>query len=161
MGLSSPQLASRIQTEADAYKFLEELRWTDDEPVCPHCGSKRRHYFLEPKTGTAARKTRTGSMSQRRVWKCADCRKQFSVLTGTILHGTARGRKLVRMTDANKKKRRGRNKDESDKDRLAIPLDPEEALRGLLRVDPESEPAENHQKPHSRSEREGPEAKDS
>ena len=27
-------------------------------------------------------------MSQRRVWKCAACRKQFSVLTGTIFHGT-------------------------------------------------------------------------
>jgi hypothetical protein len=25
-----------------------------------------------------------------------------------------------------------------DKDRVAIPLDPEEALRGLLKVDPES-----------------------
>ena len=27
-------------------------------------------------------------LSQRRVWKCAKCRKQFSVLTGTIFHGT-------------------------------------------------------------------------
>jgi len=27
-------------------------------------------------------------MSQRRVWRCLACRKQFSVLTGTIFHGT-------------------------------------------------------------------------
>ncbi len=47
-----------------------------------------KFYFLAPKDGTTGRKTRTGSNSQRRVWKCADCRKQFSVLTGTIFHGT-------------------------------------------------------------------------
>ena len=27
-------------------------------------------------------------MSERRVWKCRDCRKQFSVLTGTMMHAT-------------------------------------------------------------------------
>jgi DNA-directed RNA polymerase subunit RPC12/RpoP len=58
------------------------LRW-GDRPFCPHCGSVRKPYFLNPENG-ASRKTRTGSASQRRVWKCADCRKQFSVLTGTI-----------------------------------------------------------------------------
>jgi transposase-like protein len=47
----------------------------------------RKPYFLNPDNGSS-RKTRTGSHSQRRVWKCADCRKQFSVLTGTIMHGT-------------------------------------------------------------------------
>lgn len=40
-----------------------------------------------PKDGST-RRTRTGSKSERRVWKCADCRKQFSALTGTIFHGT-------------------------------------------------------------------------
>jgi len=86
MALSIPQLATKLQTEADAYRLLEDLRW-GDRPVCPHCGSVRKHYFLTPTNGTA-RKTRTGSLSQRRVWKCADCRKQFSVLTGTIFHGS-------------------------------------------------------------------------
>jgi transposase-like protein len=86
MSMSIPQLADRLSTEADAYRFLEELRW-GDEQVCPHCGSIREHYFLKPSNG-ASRKTRTGSASERRVWKCADCRKQFSVLTGTIFHGT-------------------------------------------------------------------------
>ncbi|MEA2376222.1 MAG: hypothetical protein QOD13_129 [Thermoleophilaceae bacterium] len=84
--LSIPKLAEKIRTEADAYLFLENLRW-GDKPVCPHCGSVRKPYFLTPKNGTS-RKTRTGSVSERRVWKCADCRKQFSVLTGTIFHGT-------------------------------------------------------------------------
>jgi len=84
--LSIPKLAQKVQTEADAYKFLENLRW-GDQPVCPHCGSVRKAYFLKPREGTS-RKTRTGNESQRRVWKCADCRKQFSVLTGTIFHGS-------------------------------------------------------------------------
>lgn len=86
--LSIPKLANQIRTEADAYRFLEELRW-GDKPVCPHCASPKPPYFLKPKNG-ASRNTRTGSASERRVWKCAEgkCRKQFSVLTGTIFHGT-------------------------------------------------------------------------
>ncbi len=86
MDFSIPRLAQELQTEADAYKFLEELRWGDN-PVCPHCATDRKPYFLTPKAGTS-RKTRTGSESERRVWKCAACRKQFSVLTGTIFHGS-------------------------------------------------------------------------
>jgi transposase-like protein len=86
MSISVLQLADQLRTEADAYRYLEQLRWAD-RPVCPHCGSVRKPYFLNPKNGSS-RKTRTGSASQRRVWKCADCRKQFSVLTGTIFHGT-------------------------------------------------------------------------
>ncbi|MFP4512107.1 MAG: IS1595 family transposase [Acidimicrobiales bacterium] len=80
-------IANRIPDEASAYRFLEELRWGKDaDPTCPHCSSVGA-YFLNPNNGTS-RKTRTGSASQRRVWKCKACRKQFSVLTGTIFHGT-------------------------------------------------------------------------
>jgi transposase-like protein len=84
--LSLIDLADRIRTEADAYEYLEDLRWQGD-PQCPHCLA-RNPYFLTPKDGTESRKTRTGSRSERRVWKCRACRKQFSVLTGTIFHGT-------------------------------------------------------------------------
>jgi len=84
--LSILSLSEKLRTEADAYLFLEGLRW-NGRPICPHCGSVRKPYFLNPANGES-RKTRTGTASQRRVWKCADCRKQFSVLTGTIFHGT-------------------------------------------------------------------------
>src|SRR5437899_585536 len=84
--LSIPALASKIPDEASAYQFLEELRW-GDRPVCPHCGSVRPPYFLKPRQDEG-RKTRTGTVTHRRLWKCADCRKQFSVLTGTIFHGS-------------------------------------------------------------------------
>jgi transposase-like protein len=86
MSLSMLKLADRLRTEADAYEFLEELRW-NGRPVCPHCGSVRKPYFLKPSNGKT-RKTTRGSASERRVWKCADCRKQFSVLTRTIFHGS-------------------------------------------------------------------------
>jgi transposase-like protein len=86
MELSITDLADRIRSEADAYGFLEQLRW-DGKPVCPHCASERPPYFLKPRNGST-RKTTRGTASERRVWKCAACRKQFSALTGTIFHGS-------------------------------------------------------------------------
>jgi transposase-like protein len=86
MGLTITALADRVQTEADAYKFLEDLRWPSGTPTCPHCGNVGADY-IAPTNGTS-RATRTGAMSERRVWRCGGCRKQFSVLTGTPLHGT-------------------------------------------------------------------------
>jgi transposase-like protein len=86
--LSIPALANKIATEGDAYVFMERMRWGADNErlACPHCGNGKA-YFLNPANGVN-RKTRTGSASERRVWKCAACRKQFSVTTGTIFHGS-------------------------------------------------------------------------
>ena len=80
------QIADRLRSEADAYAFMEELRWKDGEPVCPHCDNLGAS-FIRPLNGVS-RRTRTGAMSERRVWRCLACRKQFSVLTGTVFHGT-------------------------------------------------------------------------
>ena len=79
--LNIAKIMNRFQDEGEAYRFIESIRWPNG-PICPHCGSINHAYYLNPKNG--ARKTRTGSTSARRVWKCADCRKQFSVLVGTI-----------------------------------------------------------------------------
>src|ERR1035437_2592792 len=86
MNTTVMSIAKQIKSEADAYAYMESLRWPDG-PICPHCGSIEKHYFLKPRTGTA-RKTRTGSLTERRLWKCSTCRKQFSVITGTVFHGT-------------------------------------------------------------------------
>ncbi len=91
MKLTLAELRKRVENEHDAYLLLEELRW-HGTPVCSHCGHNKA-YFLKPKNGTSrgtGRKHDDGgrTMSVRRVWKCARCRKQFSVLTGTIFHGT-------------------------------------------------------------------------
>ncbi len=87
--LSIIKLAERITTEAEAYKMLEDMRWGEDlsRQSCPKCASVRKFYFIKPKEGET-RKTNRGTATQRRRWKCADCRHQFSVLTGTIFHGT-------------------------------------------------------------------------
>jgi transposase-like protein len=86
--LSIPALAAAVPTEAAAYEYLEDLRWGGQPEACPQCGGVGRTHFLTPRDGSQGRKTRTGSNSQRRVWFCGHCRKQFSVLTGTIFHGT-------------------------------------------------------------------------
>jgi transposase-like protein len=57
-----------------AADYLESIRWPDG-PVCPHCGeSERAPYPLKSKT--------------RKLWKCAACRKQFTVTVGTIFEGS-------------------------------------------------------------------------
>ncbi len=91
MKLTLKYLADHVQDEHDAYVLLEDLRW-HGTPICSHCGHDKA-YFLKPRNGVArgtgmpkADGKRTQSV--RRLWKCAKCRKQFSVLTGTIFHGT-------------------------------------------------------------------------
>lgn len=82
------KLMEQIPTEAEAYLFLENMRWGGQPEACPKCGGVGRTHFLTPRDGSTGRKTRTGANSQRRVWFCGHCRKQFSVLTNTIFHGT-------------------------------------------------------------------------
>ena len=84
--LNIATIATHFSDEGEAYRFVETIRWPDGEPVCPHCGVIGHAYYLEPKTG--GRKTRMGKVSARRVWKCGACRKQFSVLVGTIFEGS-------------------------------------------------------------------------
>jgi transposase-like protein len=58
-----------------AADYLASVRWANGKPVCPHCGEgERRHYPLKSTT--------------RRLWKCAACRKQFSVTVGTIFESS-------------------------------------------------------------------------
>lgn len=60
----------------EARLYLERVRWPNG-PVCPHCGSEKGHYVLKGKEGSKA-SVRQG------VWKCKECRKQFSVTVGTV-----------------------------------------------------------------------------
>lgn len=54
-----------------AREYLESLRWPHG-PVCPHCGVINRAYKLE------------GKAHRPGVYKCADCREQFTVTVGTV-----------------------------------------------------------------------------
>jgi transposase-like protein len=64
------EIAKLTADEAEAVKFVERLRWPEGYPVCPHCGGMERIYNLS--------KTRLG------LWKCGQCRKQFTARIGTI-----------------------------------------------------------------------------
>jgi transposase-like protein len=75
--LNLSTLSKLFSDEDKARDLLETLRWKDGV-VCPHCDAERA-YKLEPKEGS---KTRKG------VWKCAICRKQFTVTVGTIFEGS-------------------------------------------------------------------------
>lgn len=49
-----------------ATQFVAKMRWPDG-PTCPACGSGEYSY-----------------LTTRRVWKCKECKKQYSVKLGTI-----------------------------------------------------------------------------
>jgi transposase-like protein len=54
-----------------ATEYVAKLRWPDG-PTCPRCDSERYSY-----------------LSTRRLWKCRDCKKQYSVKLGTIFEDSA------------------------------------------------------------------------
>jgi transposase-like protein len=51
-----------------AFAFVTNLRWPTGKQVCPRCAAVDTHNFV----------------ATRRVWKCRNCRKQFSLKQGTI-----------------------------------------------------------------------------
>ena len=69
-------LAKHYSDAGAAREFLEKLRWPDGVE-CPFCGLVGEAYKLAPKENSK-KPVRPG------VWKCAGCRKQFTVTVGTI-----------------------------------------------------------------------------
>ena len=63
--------SEQFQSEDKAREYLENIRWANGV-YCPHCGSVAKHYELKGKS------TRPG------LYKCKDCRKQFTVTVGTL-----------------------------------------------------------------------------
>ena len=70
-GISLIEAVNKFSDEATAEAWFIEQRWPDGM-ACPHCGSKDR---IKP------RKNR-----KPMPFHCGDCRKYFSVKTGTVLH---------------------------------------------------------------------------
>jgi transposase-like protein len=69
----------RNMSEEEARAMLEAIRW-NGEPVCPHCQSLEA-YKLTAKPGSK-------SAVRYGVYKCKQCRKQFTVTVGTIFEGS-------------------------------------------------------------------------
>lgn len=63
--------APHFQDADKARQYLEALRWPNG-PVCPHCGSAEAHYHLG------------GKAHRPGLYKCKDCREQFTVTVGTV-----------------------------------------------------------------------------
>lgn len=66
--------------EDNAREFFESIRWPNG-PVCPHCGGADSYRLTprEPKPGSKGRPGRKGLL------KCKACRKQYTVMVGTIM----------------------------------------------------------------------------
>jgi transposase-like protein len=60
-----------FQDADKAREYLERIQWPHG-PVCPHCGVIGQHYQI------------TGKASRPGLWKCKDCREQFTVTVGTV-----------------------------------------------------------------------------
>jgi transposase-like protein len=71
--LSLGDLDERFTDPFAAADYLESIRWPDG-PGCPHCGNDDKHYRLKNQP--------------RKLWKCAKCRKQYTVTVGTIFEAS-------------------------------------------------------------------------
>ncbi len=69
--MSSEIQAPHFHDPEKAREYLESLRWPNG-PVCPHCGSADGAYELK------------GKAHRPGLYKCAGCRKQYSVTVGTV-----------------------------------------------------------------------------
>ena len=74
-GLSLIEITRMFPDDDTAREWIERVRWPEG-PVCPHC---RSHRITHP----VAHKTMTH--------RCKDCRKWFSVRTGTVMQSSKLG----------------------------------------------------------------------
>src|SRR6266852_6521192 len=88
--LNLMDLAEQFHSPDSAREYLERLRWPEG-PICPHCGVEGEAYKLTPKAIEPVTEPQSPVELQKRVrkprrglWKCAGCRKQFTVTVGTI-----------------------------------------------------------------------------
>lgn len=58
-----------------AFEFVKSLRWPDGQVTCPRCRYDGQHSFLKT----------------RRIWKCGNCKRQFSAKVGTIFEDSPLG----------------------------------------------------------------------
>lgn len=63
-------LSRHFKTEKICRKYLEQIRW-GSKPVCPHCNHDKIWRFKDDK-----------------IFRCASCRKKFTVIVGTIFENT-------------------------------------------------------------------------
>ncbi len=60
--------------ETAAVEFFEKQRWGETS-LCVHCGSTGVYKMTDRKTG---------DRNKRFLWRCTDCKQQFTVRLGTV-----------------------------------------------------------------------------
>lgn len=68
------QIPFAYSNELAAVEFLEQLRW-DANPCCVKCGSVEVYKMTDAKTG---------ERNKRFLWRCRDCKEQYTVRIGTV-----------------------------------------------------------------------------
>lgn len=68
--MSLISLQKQFKDEKVCHQFLADKRWPDGR-YCPYCGSLKSYAFSDKKT-----------------YKCADCRKKFTATIGTVFEGS-------------------------------------------------------------------------
>jgi transposase-like protein len=61
----------RFKNSKAAREYLESIRWPNGR-VCPHCGVEGKHYAMN------------GKSQRPGLYKCSDCREQFTATVGTV-----------------------------------------------------------------------------
>ena len=74
-GMSIVEIIRLFPDDNAAEKWFAEARWPD-YVWCPHCGSVN---------------VQTGAKHKSQPYRCRDCRKRFSVKTGTAMHDSKLG----------------------------------------------------------------------
>jgi transposase-like protein len=60
-------MLNRFPNEQSCRDYLEQVRWPNNSIICPHCGFDKVYKF-----------------SNGKLYKCSECKKQFTVKVGTI-----------------------------------------------------------------------------
>lgn len=68
------QMPAACADETLAVELFERMRW-GDKPSCVHCGSVNTYKMMD---------TETGGRNKRFLWRCRDCRQQYTVRIGTV-----------------------------------------------------------------------------
>lgn len=68
-------VARYLADEKAAGELIEQLRWPDGNVKCPLCGHAKVYVCSSPN-------------ANRKQWKCAKCRKKFSVTSRSIFEGS-------------------------------------------------------------------------
>ncbi|MDE2867527.1 MAG: IS1595 family transposase [Chloroflexota bacterium] len=78
-GITLTELADMFPDDAAAEAWFAKQRWPLDKPWCPHCWSMR---------------VQTGASHPSMPYRCRDCRKRFSVRTGTVMERSKLGYRI-------------------------------------------------------------------